>query len=81
MGLLCSPIRDAAQRQQKDDGNAKGEYADCGSKAMLRVCNSTNKDDRYHSRKKKHPDVSFRKIEPREAEWRGRRKRQRENDS
>lgn len=31
LGLLCSPIRDAAQRQQKDDGNAKGEYADCGS--------------------------------------------------
>lgn len=45
--LLCSPIRDAAQRQQKDDGNAKGEHADCGSKAVLRVCNGTNKDDRY----------------------------------
>ncbi|TGZ32603.1 Protein muscleblind [Temnothorax longispinosus] len=47
LGLLRSPIRDAAQRQQKDDRNAKGEHADCGSKAMLRVCNSTNKDDRY----------------------------------
>lgn len=44
-GLLCSSIQNVAQRQRKDDGNAKASMQTAG--AMLRVCNSTNKRDRY----------------------------------
>lgn len=76
-GLLCSPIRDAAQRQRKDDGNAKGEHADCGSKAMLRVCNSTNKENR-HRRKERNIRASvLQKKEQKAAEWMERRVKKR----
>ena len=49
--LLCSPIQDVVQRQRKDDGNAKASMQTAAG-AMLRVCNSTNKGDRYlHGRR------------------------------
>lgn len=61
-GIIVFPDPGRCAKTTKGRRECKGEHADCGSKAMLRVCNSTNKDDRYRcGRRNIRASVSGRK--------------------
>lgn len=69
-GLLCFPRPDVVQRQrERRDGNAKGERPCERSERRARVCNDTNKENRYRAAEEEKDtfvsSISGRKKEPR----------------